>query len=307
VSDAPRRAARMVLVAVVLQALYVFFFVVPGHDPEPNGLPVAAVTGPAGGPALAASLPGVDLREVPGEAAARRLILDREVYGAVLADGGRVLVASAASVPVAEMLRGRAGDFEVVDLVPVDEDDPRGVTLNLLVLPLIVTGILVALVAAGLLQGVGVRGRVLLSGLAAFLGSLATIGIVSGLIGALPGPYLALVGVTTLAVWALALTAGGLVAVLGQGGIALAFVIFLMMGAPASGLATAPELLPTPWQELGPLLPPGALGSALRGTAYFDGAGVAGPLLVLLAWCGIGVALHGLAGRRPAAPQPAGG
>jgi hypothetical protein len=32
------------------------------------------------------------------------------------------------------------------------------------------------------------------------------------------------------------------------------------------------------------LLPPGAFGSALRGAAYFDGAGVLGPMLVLAAY-----------------------
>ena len=50
------------------------------------------------------------------------------------------------------------------------------------------------------------------------------------------------------------------------------FLIFLMLGNPASGLASAPELLPTPWHPLGAFLPPGALGSALRDLGLVDEA-----------------------------------
>jgi hypothetical protein len=301
---APLRArfARAVGIAVVLQLVYVTLFVLPGHDPRPNGLPVATVS------ESARSAQGFEVVRVADEAAARQAILDREVYGALLPD--RVLVASAASVPVAELLRNAGAETgPAEDVRPIDPDDPRGTTLNLLVLPLIVTGILVALVAAGLIPDIDLRGRVLGAALAALLGSLATIGVVAGAIGALPGPFLAHVGVATLGVLALTLTAGGLVALLGQGGIALAFILFLVLGSPASGLASAPELLPTPWAELGHLLPPGAMGTAIRGVAYFDGAGALGGCLVLLVWCLIGIGLYAAARGRtagaPAAPQPA--
>jgi hypothetical protein len=298
-----QRFVRAVLVAVALQVVYVTLFVLPGHDPRPNGLPVAVA-----GALPGAEANGFEVVRVPDEAAARRAILDREVYGAFLPD--RVLVSSAASVPVAQLLRSLGRETErVVDVRPTDPDDPRGTTLNLFVLPLIVTGILVALVAAGLLPDAGLRGRVLGAALAALLGSLATVGVVHGAIGALPGSFPALVGVATLGVLALTLSAGGLIALLGQGGVALAFILFLVLGSPASGLAGAPELLPTPWAELGHLLPPGAMGTAIRGVAYFDGAGALDGCLVLVAWCLIGVALSAAArGRRaggPAAAAPA--
>ena len=293
------RAVRAVLAAVALQALYVLFFVLPGHEPKPNDLPVAVVGQAA--PARALEQAGFAVRAVASPEAAQEAILDREVYGAVTQD--EVLVSTAASFPVAQLLEqtGRqAGVQRVTDVQPVDPDDPRGTTLNLFVLPLIVTGILIVLVSGGMLPDVDPRGRLLLTALSAFLGSLATVGITAGLIGALPGSYLALVGVTTLGVMAIALPAGALVGLLGPGGIALAFVVFLMLGSPASGLAGAPELLPSPWAELGGLLPPGALGSALKGTAYFDGAKVLGPLAVLVVWCLLGAALQLAAARRAA-------
>ena len=55
--------------------------------------------------------------------------------------------------------------------------------------------------------------------------------------------------------------------------------------------------------EIGPLLPPGAVGSALRNVAYFDGTELLGPLLVLVAWIAAGIVLHALADRKGGA-QP---
>jgi hypothetical protein len=248
---------------------------------------------------------GYTVRRVGSPEEARREILDREAYGAFTE--GEVLVSSAASFPVSQLLQeaGRqAGLPRVRDVRPVDVDDPRGTTLNLFVLPLIVTGILIVLVSGGIVPDIGPRGRMLLTALGAVLGSLVTVAVTAGLISSLPGSYPALVGVTTLGVMAIALPAGGLVGLLGPGGIGLAFVVFLMLGSPASGLAGAPELLPTPWAELGGLLPPGALGSALKGTAYFDGAKVLGPLIVLALWCLAGVALQLAAARRAARRAP---
>jgi hypothetical protein len=125
---------------------------------------------------------------------------------------------------------------------------------------------------------------------------------------ALPGPYLAVAGVAALVVAAVALTAAGLFRVLGPAGLALAAVLFVVVGNPGSGNATAPELLPGFWRVAGQLLPPGAGGQALRDVAYFDGHALLAPALVLAAWALLGATLV-LAGRRKpptltAAPEP---
>lgn len=310
-----KRLARAVVVGVLLIGLFVFFFVTPAHDPEPNGLPVAV----AGPPALTAPLVerlearDFEVERVRSAGEARQKIEDREAYGAFVAIGGRpqLLVASAAGVPVAQLLTevGRStGARAVMDVVPVDDDDPRGVTLNLFVLALVITSILSALVAVQMVPELRSLGpRVAASATAAVLGAFVAIGIVKAE-GALPGPYLAEVAIVTLGVLGIALSSSGLIRLIGPAGTGVPFLIFLMLGNPASGLASAPELLPTPWHPLGALLPPGALGSALRGTAYFDGAKIVGPLLVLAAYVVIGVLLNLLASRRAergSPPQPA--
>ncbi len=309
--DVPQRtrAIRAVVVGLVLMTAFVFFFLYPGHDPKPNDLPVGIV-GPAAAAGALAAAGDFDVRRFDSPADARAAILDREIYGAFVGEG-RLLVAGAASFQVAQLLReagerSARGPLRVSDVRPLDRDDPRGTALNLVVLPLVLTAILASLVAFQLLPDVGTRGRVLLTLLSGLLGGLLITLIARVLIGALPGSFPALTGVAALGIIAVALPSGGLLRLLGPPGTGAPFLLFLMLGNPASGAAGAPELLPTPWAELGQFLPPGAVASALRDVAYFDGAALAQPLLVLLAWALIGLALHALAGRRGPAvgPQP---
>jgi hypothetical protein len=290
--EVARRAAAIVVAAVLVQALLVALFVLPNHDPTPHEVPVAV----AGPPEVAQQIEqraGDALEVVPvrDAAAAREAVLDREAYGALIPQEQRLLVASAASPAVAQLLQRTFADASprVQELRPLDPDDPRGAALNLLMLPLIVAAIPLALVLSHLpTTGLGLAGVTL-----AFsaLAGLTVTAVVHGWIGALPGSYLALAGVAALLVGAVALFATGLARALGPAGTGLAAVLVFLLGNPASGAASAPELLPGFWRAVGPLLPPGAGATALRNTAYFDGAALAGPLLVLGAFAAVGAAL----------------
>lgn len=101
-----------------------------------------------------------------------------------------------------------------------------------------------------------------------------------------------------LAVAATASAIVGLHALIGQAGIGIVALTVLFLGNPFSGLASAPELLPAGMGTLGQLLPPGAASQALRSTAFFDGAGAAGPLTVLAVWVLAGLALLVVSARR---------
>jgi len=306
-----RRTTRTALVTVVgllaLQALVLLAFVVPGHAPEPHDVPIAVVAPPAGVDDVARALPSgaFAVRAVADERAARAAIADREVYGALVprADGGgRLLVAPAASPAVAQLLERSLGarpGVAVEDVAPLDPDDPRGATLNLLLLPLVVVCLPAALLLGRLPTTVAGAGGA--AALFAALGGLLVVGLVSGVLGALPGPWLALAGVAALAILAIALPALGAARLLGPPGVGLAALVFFLVGNPGSGAAAAPELLPGFWRAVGPLLPPGAAVDALRGTASFDGAGAGDALLVLGAWALSGVALLAVARRREAA------
>jgi hypothetical protein len=304
----------MFVIAVVLQATFVFFFVFPSHDPEPHGLPVAVVGAPDAAQTFASQLEarsdGFDVKRYASEPDARRAIEDRDAYGAfVLGPLGpeRLLTAPAASFTVATLLTdiGRsAGVPRVQAVVPLDREDPRGATLNVFVLPLVITSILAGLIASQLVPDLRLPLRLLV-----LLGAGAVAGVIDLLIvntgiGALPGSLLAEAGLVAVAFIGLALTTVGFIRLVGPLGTFAGFALFLMIGNPAAGLGTAPELLPSPWKEIGPLLPPGAVGSAIRNVAYFDGTKLLGPLLVLAGWIAVGIVLNALADRR-AAPAPA--
>jgi hypothetical protein len=125
----------------------------------------------------------------------------------------------------------------------------------------------------------------------ALAGGLVAMLIVRVAIGALPGPFLGLTAIAVLAIAAMAFAAAGIMSAVGGPGIMLSFLIFLMLGNPGSGAASAPELLPDPWRDGGQLLPAGASATGLRNVAYFDGAALAQPLIVLTAFAAAGALL----------------
>ncbi len=245
------------------------------------------------------------VQQVPDQAVAERAIRDRDVYGAVVLGQGPplVLTASAAGPAVAQGLQqlaqalsaeqsGAAQAVVVTDLVAAPADDPRGVGLAAGALPLVIGGI----AAAGTLT-VRVRGAsrrfVGAAGVAILAGVVLT-AILQFWLGSLAGPYWQNAAVVALAVAAIAYPLLGLEWLLGLPGLGLGAAVMMLLGNPLSGLTSAPEMLPSGWGALGQLLPPGATGSLLRSVAFFDGAAAGRPLVVLLGWLGLGLALCAL-------------
>jgi hypothetical protein len=289
-----------VVALLAVQAAMVFAFVFPGNKPTPHHVPVAYVGSSNLEAALAAkSGSALSLRTYASEQAARAAIENREVYGAFISDGrhNQLLVASAASLSVAQLLRGAAAEahapVQVHETAPLNENDPRGVTINLMFLPLIVV-CFTAVMALGTL-GLSRSRLIAAVGLFAALGGLAVTVVVSVAMGALPGSFLALAGMTALSILAIALPTAGFHRFLGPAGVVLGAVLFLVTANPASGNATAPELLPGFWRWISQLMPPGAGGTGLRNVAYFDGNATLRPIVVLAAYAVVGAALVALA------------
>ena len=295
---------------MVLVALFAFFFVQPGHDPEPDGVPLGLVGPAAERTAKLLERDGrFDPRRYDDAEAARAAIEDREVYGAVVSGPQpQLLIASAASPQVALILQEAAGQVPgatkppVEDVKPLDRDDPRGTTINLLAVPIAVTSILGAMLLFQMAPTLRPGARLALLAAFAVVGGLVAMLIVRVAIGALPGSFLGLTALAALAIAAVAFASAGIMNAIGPPGILVSFLLFLMLGNPASGAASAPELLPEPWGTGGQFLPPGAAATGLRNVAYFDGAALARPLLVLAAYVTAG-ALLVLAVRRSPPPS----
>jgi hypothetical protein len=283
-----KAAVRVVVGLALAQALVVALFVLPAHDPQPHDLPVAIVAPPGAALALLQSRRGaLDVQRVTDLREGRQAILDRDVYGALDIQQRRLLVSSAASPQVALLLEGAFRPRQTIDVRRLDPDDPRGATLNLAMLPLLVF----AFPFAGIIRRFKLSAAQDLALAVGFsiLGALLVRLVVGTFIGAIPGPFLALWAVGALLIASVTLPTMGLTRLIGPIGIAVVAVIVILIGNPGSGNASAPELLPGFWRVVGPNLPPGAGGTAIRNVAYFDGAALAHPLVVLLVFTLIGL------------------
>jgi hypothetical protein len=301
----PRAVLAAVIVVPLVLALTLATFAWPAARLEPRDLPIG-VAGPASAAsaveqrlATHAGEGAFDVHRYADEAAAREAIEDREIEGAVVASRGgvKVLTASASSPLVAGMLTSALSEpqstggahAQAVDVVPADEDDPRGAVLNSLVLPLVLASVILAVMLTGLGRaGLGQVGALLG---AATVAGLVGIGMVQGWLGALDGSALVNAGVLGLTMLAIASFIVGLAAWLGHPGLGLGALLMVLVGNPWSGISSSPHLLPEPIGLTGQLLPPGAGGNLLKSTSFFDGAGSAGHLTVLLAWTALGLAL----------------
>jgi hypothetical protein len=230
-------------------------------------------------------------------AAAQTAILHRVIYGAFRpVPSPLLLLASAASPAVAALLQQTVaakahteGNTLVVrDLVPLPSSDSRGATAFSMVLGLIIT----AIMGSAVIYLLG-RHRPAPQRLAAMVALAIGAGLVAALvtnvvIGAFPGHFLAVAGVATLFYLALGMPIAAFQVLVGAGGVAIGAVMFLVVGNPASGGSSAPELLPGFWREVSQLLPPGAATTAMRDVVYFHGHGMASALLVLGLWAILG-------------------
>lgn len=283
--------------ATLVMALALVAFTWPSGRLAPRDLPVGVV-GPA--PAAVATGQGYHLHRYATAAAARGAIRDRRVYGAFA--GGQTFIATAASPAVAQRLRHASPADTVTDLAPGTRHDAQAVTVASMSLPISVLGIFLGALSA--LTATRKRDQLL-----ALLGGGVIAGLLASLVtktwlGAIPGSWLLLAGSVALAVLAVGTLVVGLIARLGPPGIGVAAVLTMLVGNAWSGASAAPELLPAPASFIGRLLPAGAFGQLARSVGWFDGAGAAAHVAVLLGWQAVGLALI-LRSAPKQAPAPA--
>jgi hypothetical protein len=294
-------------------ALVITLFAWPNARLEPRDLPIGVAGAPAAAEAveqrLAAREGAFEVHRYASEAGARRAIERRDVYGAFVATpaGAKVLVASAASPAVAQMLTHAASEGGASAAVPVQDvvaASPAGGALAASVLPLVIAGLLTGLAAVALASTTLARAGLVLAG--SVLAGLVAATIVHSWLDVVQGDWVVNAAVLSLTVLAIASVVAGLEALLGKAGVIVAALTMILVGNPFSGVGTAPEMLPEPAGAIGQILPPGAGGNLLRSTGFFDGAAAGEHVTVLVIWALAGLAAllaAGLRGRRPAPSQ----
>jgi Protein of unknown function (DUF3533) len=256
-----------------------------------------------------------EIHEYSSLAAARTAILHRTIYGAYQPGPSPVLlVANGASPSVAALLqqtfaavaRAQGQKLAVQDVVPLPSSDSRGATAFSAVLSLIIAGIMGSTVIYLLGRHRPPPERLGFMVALAIGAGLVTALVTNVIVGAFPGHFLAVWGVAALFMLALGIPIAAFQVLLGAAGTAVGAVMFLVIGNPASGGSSAPELLPGFWRALSQVLPPGAATTAMRDVVYFHGHGMTRALLVLALYAILGAivvfTVHYIRGRaRPAA------
>ncbi|WP_406367416.1 DUF3533 domain-containing protein [Streptomyces sp. NBC_01546] len=308
------RAALLVLGVLVLQLAFITSYIGAFHHPKPSEIPiaVAAPVAPVAERSVQqlAALPGkpLDPRTAEDEAAAIRLIENRDVDGALIIDPAgrtdRLLVASGGGASLSQAVeeivraveRAQGRTVQVTDVAPADKGDSRGLSSFYLVVGWCVGGYLCAAILAisagarpaNVHRAVIRLGALLLYAIAA--GLLGAV-IAGPVLGALPGPIMGLWGLGTLVVFAVGAITLAFQGLAGVVGIGLAILLIVVLGNPSAGGAYPYPLLPPFWKALGPALPPGAGTYAARSVTYFKGNDMTGPMLVLAAWAAAGSAI----------------
>jgi hypothetical protein len=301
--DKPRRPLGTILLVPLALTIILTLFAWPAARMEPRDLPLGVAGPSAMAQQLAAQDGKFDVHRYADEAAARAAIEDREVYGAFVAtpSGPKVLMATGASPSVAQLLTHAAPESAPVqDVVPAGR---QAAALPSSVLPLVLAGLLSGIAASLLASGALVRVGLLVG--ASMLGGIAAATLVGSWLDVVSGDWWANAAGLSLTIFAIGATVMGLKALMGEGGIAITALTMIFIGNPFSAAGSAPELLPQPVGAIGQLLPPGAGANLLRSTGYFDGAGAAGHIWVLVAWAALGLgALTAAELRRRAATAP---
>jgi hypothetical protein len=306
------RATGIVAVLAVAIAIVAIAFALPAARSKPHEVPIGAAGPQAASGQVADMLeqnaPGAfEITYYPGEAALRDAIRNRDVYGGISfgPEGRTLLIATGASPTVAQLLSQvgsgiaqHAGvQLKTEDVAPPSAGDPRGAGLAASALPITLAGLLPAIALVLVLRG-EVWTRFAAVVVFAGLAGMTIAALLRFLLGSIDANFWGVAGGLTLGVLAAGLSVLGLGSLFGRAGLAAGSLIALLLGNPLSGLASAPELLPSGWGAFGQWLPQGATATLLRSTAFFDGAGAGMALAVLTCWALAGTTLIVIAAAR---------
>ena len=293
------------------------------RDPRPHDIPVGLV-GPAEAlqpmtDALAQKVPGVfKFTSFDSENAARAALDRRDVDGVVIVGptGSHIVVAGAAgdtSTTVIESVFGAAlsaqGQQVPVEVVhPFASGDAHGLILFFLVLATLVSTLVVQAVLLARAANARAASWLGVNAVWAVLAGAAGVGAAAWIANSYDAaalvPMGALVALTAFAAGAFV---AGFTRLLGPAGLGLSALVIILLDLISSGGPAGGTILPDVYRWMSPWMPAGQLNSALRGTLYFGGEGVAFPVLVISAWLAVGLVLVIISGfvRRPVAESAA--
>jgi hypothetical protein len=286
------------------------------RDPKPHDIPVGLV-GPAPAvqqisTAFGTNAPGAFQFTTYGSEADATAALDSRTVDGVLVLGSppRLIVAGAAGDAATSVItaaftnlfkaQGVTPEVEVVH--PFAAGDAHGLILFFVVVAVIVASLVTQALLLGIAPDSGFGARLTVAVVFALLAGLTAMGTAAWIADDYASGFWTAVGLVMLAALAVGTVVAGCARLLGPPGLGLAALVVVLLNLVSSGGPVGSQLLPDFYRALAPWMPAGQLYTALRGALYFDGAGLAGPLLVLSGWVAGGLVLMWLGelvNRRP--------
>ena len=307
------KVCAIVIGAATMICLMLAAFVAPLINAGPHQLPIA-VSAPApvaqqlSAQAEKANPGAVELKNYDSPTSAQQAVKDRKAVGAIALtkQGVQITTASGGGTPYSTLMHQLGGKLAATgqkvtytDVAPMSAKDPSGVGVAALALPITFGGMSAGALITFLIKDRPYRRLSAALGVA-IVGGFAATALDQYGFSALNGNYLANAAVLSLAMASISLMVLGMERVFGTAGIGIVAVLLIFVANPLSGMSTGWYWLPKPWGFIGQLLPLGAAGTALRSTAYFDGAGMGFALSVLATWALVGLALFLLGNKRAA-------
>lgn len=288
-----RAVLKPVLTVLTIGLAFVAVFLAAFHTPDAHRLPVAVSASDKKAALFDVRLQrtapdGFQIDRYPDDTSARRAVEHRQAYAALLARDGKpeIVYAGANGPGVTALVAPLAGkNTPAVDILPLSEDDSRGLSVFYASFGLVLAGFLFSQTTYQVAPRLSFGQRVGSLALFAVLGGLATALIACTAFGAIPGQFLAVAGLVALLAGAVAAAGVLLIRVFGPAlGLPLGSIFLLVMDNATSGGVLPPEFLPGWLRPLASVMPAGVGVRALDGLAYFHHDGLVSGVVVLSAW-----------------------
>jgi hypothetical protein len=285
-------------------------------SPAPHDIPIGIVNAAPGVVTALSGSGAFDVTSYDSEDAARAAIDSRDIDGALVIgpSGPKLIVAGAAGDGVTGVITGvftqmfaAQGQQLAVEVVhPFASGDPHGLILFFVILAILVST-LISQALVGMRKRIGLTTRLSIVVLFAIVSAPVAMGLATWIAGDYGSGIWMAIAFLALGSAAIGAVVAGAVVLLGRPGIALSALIVVLLDLVCSGGPIGSQLLPDAYRWLAPGMPAGQLFSAVRGSLYFDNAGITVPFGVLSLWLlgGLILMVAGqLVSRRSAAAEP---
>ncbi|PXX68545.1 hypothetical protein DFR70_102227 [Nocardia tenerifensis] len=293
----------MVLVLLITAAagLFAGSYTYALANPTPRHIPIAVIgaeQAPEVRRFLAESQRSLDdslvVRHYDTAAAAKEAIEDQRVFAVVTAQppGVRLDLSSASGQSVAQVLgqvATAAGPalrmpVDVVDVVPLQHGDPRGLAIFYISLAAVIIGFVGATQFSVHAAALNPVERIGFTALYAVCGGFAIAAMADWVLGALRLPYLESWAILSLTMFTSGMVFTMFNTLVGRWAILPTWGLMVLLGNPSSGGAVSWPLLPSLLGHIGRWLPPGASVNAQHTAVYFGAHQHVLPFLVLGGW-----------------------